>query len=86
MKTLIALLSTIALLAATPILAQENGIVHSATGGGNIRVGDALRTFGFSTVQRSDGSATGQMQIQARQFGNTIHIEVNCLTSSATWR
>ncbi len=79
MKTLIALLSTIALLAATPILAQENGIVHSATGGGNIRVGDALRTFGFSTVQRSDGSATGQMQIQARQFGNTIHIEVNCL-------
>ena len=54
-------------------------VVHSATGGGNIRVGDALRTFGFSTVQRSDGSATGRSQIEARQFGNTIHIEVNCL-------
>jgi hypothetical protein len=79
MKSAIAILSTIALLAAAPILAQGDGVVHSATGGGNIRIGDALRTFGFSAVQRSDGSAIGEMHIQARQFGNTIHIDVNCL-------
>lgn len=81
MKTVIMVLSAIALLAAAPIQAQSNGVVHSATGGGNIHIGDAdaLRTFGFSAVQRSDGSATGRMQIQARQFGNTIHIDVNCL-------
>ena len=79
MKTAITFLSAIALLVAAPILAQGNGVVHSATGGGSIGIGDALRTFGFNAVQRSDGTATGQMQIQARQFGNTIHIEVNCL-------
>jgi hypothetical protein len=81
MKTAVMVLSSIALLAAAPSQAQGNGIAHSATGGATIHIGDAaaLRTFGFSAVQGSDGSATGQMEIQARQFGNTIHIDVNCL-------
>jgi hypothetical protein len=79
MTRLITLLSTIALLVAAPTLAGGDGVVHSATGGGNVRVGDALRTFGFNAVQRSDGSSAGKLEIQARQFGNTIHIDVDCL-------
>lgn len=79
MKTALTLLSIIALLVAAPIQAQGDGVVHSASGGGNILIGDDLRTFGLSAVQRSDGSATGKMEIQARQFGNRIHIEVDCL-------
>ena len=60
MKKVLTLLSTIALIVAAPILAQGDGVVHSATGSGQHAHGGALRTFAFSAVQRSDGTVTGQ--------------------------
>ena len=44
-KAAIALLSTIALLVAAPILAQGDGVANSATGSGHLRLGGELRTF-----------------------------------------
>ena len=79
MKKAIALLSTIALVAAAPILGQGDGVVHSATGSGHVQLGGELRTFSFNAVQRSDGSVTGQAQLQARLADNTTHVEIDCL-------
>jgi hypothetical protein len=79
MKKVLALLSTIALLVAAPIFAQGDGIVHSATGSGHLQLGGELRTFSFSAVERSDGTVTGQAQLQARLVGQTTHVETDCL-------
>jgi hypothetical protein len=83
MKAAITLLSTIALLTAAPTLAQGDGVVHGATGSGQMQVGDgALRTFSFNAVERSDGTATGQAQLVNRQGGNAaqVHVEIDCLS------
>ena len=77
MKKVLALMSTIALLAAAPILAQGDGVVHSTTGSGHIQLGGELRTFSFSAVGRNDGSVTGQAQLQARLIDSTSHVEID---------
>ncbi|MGH3082814.1 MAG: hypothetical protein ACRDNP_01925 [Gaiellaceae bacterium] len=79
MKTAITILSTIALLVAAPILAQGDGVVHSATGSGHLLLGDDLRTFSFTAVERSDGSVTGQAENHNRATGATAHVEIDCL-------
>jgi hypothetical protein len=79
MKKVLTLLGTIALLAAAPILAEGDGVVHSATGSGHLTLGDDLRTFAFSAVERSDGTVTGQALLQARLVDATGHIEIDCL-------
>lgn len=79
MKKAITLLSTLALIAAAPILAQGDGVVHSATGSGHLELGGELRTFSFSSVEQNDGAVTGQAQLQARLVDSTTHVEIDCL-------
>ena len=81
MKKTLALMSTIALVAAAPILAQGDGVVHSMTGSGHIQIGDDLRTFAFSAVQRDNGTVTGEAQLVNRQAGNAaqVHVGIDCL-------
>jgi hypothetical protein len=79
MKKVLTLLGTIALLAAAPIFAQGDGVVHSATGSGHLQVGGELRTFSFTAVERSDGTVTGQAQNHNRLTGAAAHVEIDCL-------
>ena len=61
--------------------APDEGVIHSATGSGQLRVfSDApLRTFGFSAVMHADGTVTGHAEAQARQDPNRWQVDVNCL-------
>jgi hypothetical protein len=79
MKKVLTLLSTIALLAAAPILAQGDGILHSATGSGHMQLGGELRTFSFNAIEREDGSVSGHALLQARVIDTTGHVDVDCL-------
>ena len=84
MTKVLALLSIIALAAAAPILAEDAGVVHSASGSGQAHFFDPFRTFEFNAVERSDGSVSGQVQLQARSTPDRhdtrgVHVEVDCL-------
>ncbi|MGH2674181.1 MAG: hypothetical protein ACRDKA_08045 [Actinomycetota bacterium] len=49
-----------------------------ATGSGHIAEGPR-RTFAFAAVQRSDGTVSGQAQLDARGFPARVHMRVTCL-------
>jgi hypothetical protein len=57
---------------------------QAATGSGQFEVTTAtgatgLRTFAFEASQSSDGTATGQAQIDNRASGQRLHIRIDCL-------
>ncbi len=69
-------------LATIPVQAAPgDGVVHSATGSGqlHVTVDTKLRTVGFSAVMLADGTVTGYAEAQPRQEGNRRRIDVNCL-------
>ena len=61
----------------------DEGVVAQATGSGHYTSGGELRTFGFSALRRSDGSASGQYQIISRA-GNGVgfHVDVTCMSTA----
>jgi hypothetical protein len=63
--------------------AAEN-VTQSATGSGQFEFTSdtgvtALRTFAFEAMRSSDGSVSGQAQIDNRALGQRFHIEIDCL-------
>lgn len=79
----IALASILAAAAvASPAVAE--GVARSATGSGHYEfTGDAgvagLRTFAFEAAAASDGTVTGQAEINNRALGQRLHIRIDCL-------
>jgi len=80
MKTCIRLLSL--LLAALTASAQNAGVVSSASGSGELNVGNEVRVFAFSARKDTAGNTTGQVQLVNRASGVTTHSAVNCLSVS----
>jgi hypothetical protein len=83
MKTAVAVLSTLALVAAAPVVARgDAGIIHSATGAGQHPLGSP-RTFEFNALERGDGTVTGQAELQSRLTGTHdtrgVHVDLDCL-------
>jgi hypothetical protein len=62
---------------ATP--AAPNGVVASATGSGHMIRNGFNRTFSFSAVKRADGTVTGQLELNSREFDVVLHIQIDCL-------
>ena len=64
--------------------AKQDGNKAQATGSGHFdddRFPEPeLRTFSFTAQEQNDGSATGQWQLNNRNFPIRIHGEVECLT------
>jgi hypothetical protein len=63
--------------------AAEN-VTQSATGSGQFEFTSdtgvtALRTFAFEAMRSSDGSVTGQAQIDNRALGQRFHVEIDCM-------
>jgi hypothetical protein len=70
-------LLSLAILAA-PTLASA-GPSPSTTGAGHTGSGETRRTFSFSAVARTDGTASGNAQLYARGFPAKVHMRVTCL-------
>lgn len=68
--------TAIAMLAASAGIA---GVTGQATGAGHAGEGENRRTFALAAVRRSDGTASGQMQLYARGFPARVHMRVTCL-------
>lgn len=66
------------LMVAMPVAASADGPA-SATGAGHSGSGEQRRTFSFSAVMLSDGSAAGSAQLFARSFPAKVHMQVTCL-------
>jgi hypothetical protein len=79
---LLALLSVVAAVAASPSPAAGN-VTQSATGSGQLEFTTdgvtALRTFAFEATKASDGSVTGEAQIDNRSVPGRLHIQIDCL-------
>ena len=81
MKTTIATLSLLAALltaTATPTASAEP-TRQSATGSDQLHLGLPLRTFSFTAHVGTDGTATGEAQIDNRASGARDHFEIDCL-------
>jgi hypothetical protein len=64
--------------------AASASVAQSATGSGQFEFTSntgvtALRTFAFEATKGSDGSVSGQAQIDNRAIGQRLHIEIDCL-------
>jgi hypothetical protein len=78
----VAVLAAVGLLGLATIPARAGaGVLHSATGSGQVHVtaDTKLRTVGFSAVMLADGTVTGYAEAQARQESNRWRIDVTCL-------
>ena len=54
-------------------------VESSATGSGHRISGGELRSFSFSAVRYTDGSASGQAQVYPRSLDAFAHIAIDCL-------
>jgi hypothetical protein len=52
---------------------------QSASGFGQVHLGLPFRNFSFAATKGSDGRVTGQAQLERRDSGILIHIEIDCL-------
>jgi hypothetical protein len=73
-----------ALAAAPRAAAAHENVTQSATGSGQFELTSdagvtALRTFAFEATKTSNGSVTGQAQIDNRAVAQRLHIQVDCL-------
>jgi hypothetical protein len=59
--------------------ASADPALQSASGFGQIHLGLPLRNFAFSATTSSDGTASGQAQIENRSSGFRGHIQIDCL-------
>jgi hypothetical protein len=79
---LVVLASMLAAVVAASSAAAEN-VTQSATGSGELEFTTdgvtALRTFAFEATMASDGSVTGEAQIDNRSVPGRLHIQIDCL-------
>lgn len=80
MKTSIRLLTL--LLAGLTASPQNPSIVSSASGSGELNVGNEIRVFAFSAQKHGVGNTTGQVQLTNRTSGVISHSTINCLSIS----
>jgi hypothetical protein len=68
--------------------AAAESVTQSATGSGQLEFTTegvtALRTFAFEATMASDGSVTGQAQIDNRSVPGRLHIKIDCLNVIGT--
>lgn len=88
MKSKIIVFSVVlAAIVAASSAAAEN-VTQSATGSGQLEFTTdgvtALRTFAFEATMASDGSVTGQAQIDNRSVPGRLHIKIDCLNVIGT--
>jgi hypothetical protein len=81
-KTIAALSLLVALLAVTTAGTQSaaaDPARQSASGFGQVHLGLPFRNFSFAATKESDGTVTGQAQLERHDLGTFIHIEIDCL-------
>ena len=81
-KTIAGIALPVLLLAATGAGVQSasaDPTLQSAGGFGQIHLGLPFRNFAFSATTSSDGTASGQAQIENRSSGFRGHIQIDCL-------
>ena len=81
-KTIAAISLLIALLTAAGAAVQSAGAdpsLQSASGFGQIHLGLPIRNFAFSATTSSDGTASGEAQIENRSTGFRGHVAIDCL-------
>jgi hypothetical protein len=54
---------------------------QSASGFGQVHLGLPFRNFAFSATKHEDGTVTGQAQLQRRDLGVYVHVDIDCLTT-----
>jgi hypothetical protein len=59
-----------------------NGVVNSATGSGQTTFGGEQRTFTLTDRLYSDGTASGELQLDNRAQGRKFHMTLDCLVVS----
>jgi len=59
--------------------AAPNPVVASASGSGHMVRNGFNRTFSFTAQKRADGTSTGQLQLDSREFDVVVHIAIDCL-------
>ena len=83
MRFALALTGTVGLLVAIGVAqtpAASNEVVASATGSGHmVRPDGTLRSFSFSARRYSDGTSSGELQLNSRSFDVVVHITIDCL-------
>jgi hypothetical protein len=88
MKVKLAFVLALAAVAASAFLvsasgvAASNGNVASATGAGQLNLPGGFRNFSFTARKASDGTVSGQAQLDNRAQGVREHIAIDCLVVS----
>jgi hypothetical protein len=59
--------------------AAPDPVVASASGSGHMVRNGFNRTFSFSAQKYADGTSTGQLQLNSREFDVVVHIAIDCL-------
>jgi len=80
-KTIAGVSLLVALLAVAAAGTQSAGAdlaIQSASGFGQVHLGLPFRNFAFSATEL-DGTVTGQAQLERRDSGILIHIDIDCL-------
>jgi hypothetical protein len=76
----IALLAALLAVAGTGVQpARADSTLQSASGFGQIHLGLPFRSFAFSATKSSDGSVTGEAQLENRSTDFRGHIAIDCL-------
>src|SRR6266542_4151285 len=81
-KTIAGVSLLVALLAVAAAGTQSAGAdlaIQSASGFGQVHLGLPFRNFAFSATKELDGTVTGQAQLERRDSGILIHIDIDCL-------
>ena len=81
-KTIAALLLLVVLLAAVGAgteSAAADPAVQSASGFGQVHLGLPFRNFAFSATKQTDGTTSGQAQLERSDNGILAHIDIDCL-------
>jgi hypothetical protein len=67
------------LLLAQSAPAAPDPVIASASGSGHMVRNGFNRTFSFSAQKHADGTSTGQLQLNSREFDVVVHIAIDCL-------
>ena len=59
--------------------AAPNEVVASASGSGHMVRNGFNRTFSFTAQKFADGTSSGQLQLNSREFDVVVHIAIDCL-------
>jgi hypothetical protein len=59
--------------------AAPDPVIASASGSGHMVRNGFNRTFSFSAQKYADGTSTGQLQLNSREFDVVVHIAIDCL-------